>query len=175
MKSTISFRLEKSVCDSLDKIKIKEKISRTDAIDKILKLGLEEYFNKNETGEAGKIEKKLELKFEEIQKNFESLSGKMEELSTQTMGVDLKSYRMNIFLTDFVKVLFDDDEKFNNLNAGMIAKVEEYKFRINYAPRFGIIVFKYLKGILKKNIPVQFVSEIEEAYSIMLKEKQELK
>jgi hypothetical protein len=91
------------------------------------------------------------------------------------MGVDLKSYRMNIFLTDFVKVLFDDDEKFNNLNAGMIAKVEEYKFRINYAPRFGIIVFKYLKGILKKNIPVQFVSEIEEAYSIMLKEKQELK
>jgi hypothetical protein len=55
------------VCDSLDKIKSKEKIS---GIDKILKIGLEEYFKENKTGEPEKIEKKLAPKFDEIQKKL---------------------------------------------------------------------------------------------------------
>ncbi len=166
-----TFRFEKKDDDALEKIRIKENITKTKAINNIIKLGLEAYFNKNETGEAEKIDKKLAPKFDEIQKKFESLSGQMKDLSIQNMGVDLKSYRMNIFLTDFAKAFFSDDDKYNILNEGTNNEVEKYKFRIKYAPKFGVIVFNYLKAILKRDIPNQFYSEIEEAYSIILKEK----
>jgi metal-responsive CopG/Arc/MetJ family transcriptional regulator len=173
MKFTISFRLEKSVCDSLDKIKIKEKISRTDAIDKILKLGLEEYFKENKTGESEKIEKKLAPKFDEIQKNFESLSGQMKDLSTQTMGVDLKSYRMNIFLTDFVREYFQDNDKFTSFNNNILDKMDEYKKHIQHISKLGIIALKYVEGISNRKIPAQFCDEIKAAHLAMINEKQD--
>jgi hypothetical protein len=168
MKIKSSFRLEKTNDDAIEKIRIKESITKTDAVNNILKLGLEAYFNKNETE---KFEKKLEPKFDEIQKKFEFLSGQMKDLSTQTLGVDLKSYRMNIFLTDFAEAFFDDDDKFNLLKERTTKEVIKYRSHIKYAPKFGIIVLSYLKAILMRDIPSRFYSEIEAAYSVMAEKK----
>lgn len=164
MKSVTSFRIENSVIDSLDKIKIKEKISKTEAFDKILKLGLEVYFNENKPSESEKIEKKLSPKFDELQE-------KIQELSTQIKDVDLKSYRMNVFLTDFANIFFDKPDKFKVLNQGINTQMENYKINVKHIPKLGFIVLKYIQNILNKNPSDEFYSEIERSYSEMINKK----
>ena len=157
-----TFRFEKSDDDALEKIRIKENITKTKAINNILKLGLESYFNK--PNESENDEKKMSSRFDAVEE-------KIKALSVQIKDVDLKSFRMNLFITDFAKAFFEDDEKFNHLNDGMVGKLEKYKIQIKYIPKLGFVVLKYMKSILNKNIPTQFYSEIDDIYSAMSNKK----
>lgn len=164
MKVKNSFRIEKTSDDALEKIRIKEKITKTDAINNIIQLGLEAYLNKKETSESAEIEKSLSPRFDVIQEQFDSLSDQIKDF-------DLKSYRLNIFLIELAKKYFDDPEKYISFDSLITKKVEGYKKQIKYVPELGIVVLKYLKSILGKNIPDQFFSEIETIYSSMKNQK----
>jgi uncharacterized metal-binding protein len=77
-------RLPKSIDDAIKKIIISKNISKNKVMNEIIQLGLEAYFKKTRTDEDMKIEKRLLPKFSEIQEKIESLSA-------QVKGVDLKS------------------------------------------------------------------------------------
>jgi hypothetical protein len=147
MKTVTSFRVKHTILDTLDKIKIKEKITRTDALDKVLALGLEAYFKENETSGT---KKDLSIRFDDLEK-------KMEE-------IDLKSFITNTFLADFVKEYFQDNEKFTSFNNNILDKMDEYKKQIQLIPKLGIIALKYVKEISNRKIPTQFCDEIKTAY-----------
>ena len=147
-------RIPESVDDALNKIVVSKKITKNKAMNEIIQLGLEAYFKKTTTDEDMKIEKSLSPKFEEIKEKIESLSA-------QIKGVDLKSYRMNVFITDFAEAFFDDNDKFKNLNDGTKREVEKFKIHEKQMPKLGSVVLKYMENILNKNLPDQFYSEIE--------------
>ena len=155
MMKQFTCRFEKVVDDAINKITIKENITKNKAMNKIIQLGLDEYFKKTKTTEDVKIEKSLSPKFEEIKEKIESLSA-------QIKGVDLKSYRMNVFITDFAEAVFDDNDKFKNLNDGTRREVEKFKIQEKQMPKLGSVVLKYMKNILNKNLPDQFYSEIKD-------------
>ena len=157
-------RVPKSIDDAIKKIIISKKISKNKAMNEIIQLGLEVYFNENKSSESEKIE----TKFDELQNNFQK---KMQELSTQIKAVDLKSFRMNVFLTDLAKDIFQDNDKFISFNKGVLGKLDDYKKELKLIPQFGLIVLKYMKDISNKNVPIQFYSEIEKTYSAMMNEK----
>jgi hypothetical protein len=159
-----SYRIEKSIDVMIDKVCIKENIVKSHAVKKLIQLGLEVYFNENKSSESEKIE----TKFDELQNNFQK---KMQDLSTQIKAVDLKSFRMNIFLTDLAKDIFQDNDKFISFNKGVLGKLDDYKKELKLIPQFGLIVLKYMKDISNKNVPIQFYSEIEKTYSAMMNEK----
>jgi hypothetical protein len=157
-------RIPESVDDALNQIVVSKKITKNKAMNEIIQLGLEAYFKKTKTDEDMKTEKKLLSKFSEIQE-------KIEFLSVQVKGVDLKSYRMNVFITDFAEAFFDDNDKFKNLTDGTRREVEKFKIQEKQMPKLGSVVLEYMQNILNKNLPDQFYSEIEAIYSGMNNKK----
>lgn len=155
-------RFEKSVDDAIDKITIKENTTKNKVMNKIIQMGLDAYFKKNETSENDKIEKKLAPRFDEIEQKMQFFSDQMKDL-------DLKSYRMNIFITDFAQAFFEGNEKFISLNNDVLNKVKSYRIQIKYIPKLGWIVLKYMQNILKQDIPDQFYSDIKDTHIAMNK------
>ncbi|MFZ2634186.1 MAG: hypothetical protein WA081_17370 [Desulfosalsimonadaceae bacterium] len=153
-------RIPKIFDDAISKIVISKNTTKNKALNEIIQLGLEAYFKKNEPSGSEKIEKSLSLKFDEIQE-------KLGSLSDQVKDVDLKSYRLNLFMTEFVNVYFDNHDKFISFNNGVLSKLEEYKNQIKFIPQFGFVVLKYMKNILNKDIPDQFYSEVQKIYLAM--------
>ena len=149
-----TFRFEESDDDALEKIRIKENITKTKAINNILKLGLEAYFNENKTSET---KKDLSVRFDDLEK-------KMEE-------IDLKSFRTNIFLADFVREFFQDNDKLTSFNNNILDKMDEYKKQIQLIPQLGIIALKYVKEISNRKIPGQFCDEIKAAHLAIMDKK----
>jgi len=164
MEVQFTCRYSKATDDSINKVVIKKKKSKNKVMNEIIQLGLEAYLNKKDTSESEKIEKNLKPRFDEIQEQFNSLSDLIKDF-------DLKSYRQNIFITEFVRNYFDDPEKFISFDNLITKKVEGYKKQIKFVPELGIVVLKYLKKILEKNIPDQFYSEVESIYLSMKKQK----
>jgi len=153
-------RIPKISDDAINKIVISKKTTKNKALNEIIQLGLELYFKKVEPSGSEKIEKSLSLKFDEIQE-------KLGSLSDQVKDVDLKSYRLNLFMTEFVNVYFDNHDRFISFNNGVLSKLEEYKNQIKFIPQFGFVILKYMKNILNKDIPDQFYSEVEKIYLAM--------
>ena len=168
MKVQATCRFEKEDDDAIEKISIKENIKKSAATMKIFKLGLEAYYKENKASESEKIEKNLAPKFDKLQ---EKMQEKFQELSTQIKDVDLKSVRMNVFLTDLAKDIFQDNDKFISFNNDVLSKLDDHKKRIKYIPPFGLIVLKYMKDISNKSAPIEFYSEIGKIYSAMINEK----
>jgi hypothetical protein len=80
--------------------------------------------------------------------------------------IDLKSFRTNIFLADFIKEYFQD-------NDNILDKIDEYKKQIQLIPKLGIIALKYVGGISNRKIPAQFCDEVKAAHLAMMNEKQD--
>lgn len=164
MKVKNSFRVEKSIDDALEKIKIKKKISKTEAINEILELGLEEYYKQKTDSGNTKIDPCVSPKFDELHEKIQALSDQIKDL-------DLKSYRMNIFVSDFAKAMINDAEKFSVLYDGVVKQLEAYKIQLKHTPKLGFVVLKYIKNILAKNIPDQFYSDVEKIYWAIIEGK----
>jgi hypothetical protein len=162
IKNTI--RLEKPDDDAIEKIKIKENIKKSVAINRIIKLGLEEYYKQKIDSGNTKIDPGVSPKFDELHE-------KIQALSDQIKDVDLKSYRMNIFVSDFAKAMINDAEKFSALYDGVVKQFEAYKIQLKHTPKLGFVVLKYIKNILAKNIPDQFYSDVEKIYWAIIEGK----
>jgi hypothetical protein len=157
-------RIEKADDDAINRIVVKEKLSKNKALIKIIKLGLNAYFNEKPVPKKENSEDKFLSEIDDLQQ-------KIQDLSLQITDVDLKSYRMNLFITDFAKLFFEGTDKFDSLNQELLVKMERYKTQIKYTPKLGFVVLKHIKDILNRNIPDEFYSEIENISMAMINKK----